>query len=303
MRKTKRWRFVTRGDLARLALRRTLGACGFWRRTTGDLVVSLTTFPPRIGKAHLVIQSLLHQSLRPRKIVLYLSLSEFPDRVVPRALARLEGDRFAIRYVGENLKPYKKLLFALDEFPESWIATFDDDQLLPQDCLARLWDAASANPGTIISTVARRAVVKDGEFLPYLEWPKVRSGEPSFWLVPLGTCGVLYPPGSLHPLTGDRRLIQELAPVQDDLWFKAMSLKQDIACRAIGGDKSMKLLQFEDKTRLWKRNEGQNDGVWRQVLGHLGMTPDSIAAQEMRLHAKARGKTAPASPVGNALTR
>jgi hypothetical protein len=284
-------------------MRRALGAFAFWRRTESNLVVSLTSFPPRIGKVHLVIQSLLQQSLRPRKIVLYLSLAEFPDRIVPPSLARLEGDRFAIRYVGENPKPYKKLLFALEEFPESWIATFDDDRLLPGNCLALLWEAASATPATIISTVARRSAVKDREFSPYLEWPKVRANGPSFWLVPLGTGGILYPPHSLHPLVGDRRLIEQIAPVQDDLWFKAMSLKQGIPCRAIGGDKLMRLLEFEEKTRLWELNEGRNDATWQQILSHFGITPDIIAAQEMRLRAGRDAETAPTSAVGSASTR
>ncbi len=279
---------MTRGDLGTLALGRMLHAAGLRQRTpTNDLVVSLTSFPPRIGKLHLVIQALLQQSLRPRKVVLYLSLDEFPDRHVPAQLGRLLGDQFEIRYVSGNLKPYNKLLFALEAFPECWIATFDDDRLYHRHCLAQLWDAAKAYPRTVVCAVARRMVVKDGQFLPYLEWRKVRSGDASFWLFPIGSCGILYPPGSLDPLIGDRTLFQDLAPLQDDIWFKAMSLRQNTPCLAVGGDGLMPLLEFEDKTRLWTLNEGGNDEVWRRVLGHFGMTPDTIAAQEMQLNAGA----------------
>ena len=59
-----------------------------------------------------------------------------------------------------------------------------------------------------------------------------------------------------------------------------------IGCLAIGGDKLMPLLEYEDKSRLWTPNESRNDGVWRQVLGHFGMSADSIAAKEMQLHAE-----------------
>ena len=51
------------------------------------------------------------------KIVLYLSLDEFPDRTVPNELSALAGDRFEIRFVEGNLRPYKKLLYALTDFP------------------------------------------------------------------------------------------------------------------------------------------------------------------------------------------
>jgi hypothetical protein len=286
MRKRKRSRFVTRGDLATLALGRMLYAAGLRQRTpTDDLIVSLTSFPPRIGKLHLVIQALLQQSLQPRKIVLYLSLEEFPDRHVPTQLGRLRGDQFEIRYVSENLKSYKKLLFALEEFPERWIATFDDDRLYHRHCLAQLWDAAKAHPRTVVCAVARRLVVKDGQFLPYLEWRKVRSGAASFWLFPVGTYGILYPPGSLDPLVGNRTLFHDLAPDQDDIWFKAMSLKQNTPCLAVGGDGLMPLLEFENKTRLWTVNKVGNDVAWRRVLGHFAMTPATIAAQEMQLNA------------------
>jgi heme a synthase len=76
------------------------------------LVVSLTSFPPRIGRAPLVVQSLLNQSLQPRRIVLYFSSDEFSGNKVPGQLARLENDRFEIRFVGGTLRSYKKLLFA-----------------------------------------------------------------------------------------------------------------------------------------------------------------------------------------------
>ena len=48
MKRAKRYPVVT--ILAKLALRRVMGACGFWRPAAENLVVSLTSFPPRIGK-------------------------------------------------------------------------------------------------------------------------------------------------------------------------------------------------------------------------------------------------------------
>ena len=134
-------------SLTRLAIRRTARELGLWDgRVEENLIVSLTSFPARIGMVHLVVQSLLNQSLQPRKVVLYLSRHEFPGNKVPPWLTRLENGRFEIRFVEENLRSYKKLLFALVDFPGAWIATFDDDRLYPAHTLARLWEAAAVEP-------------------------------------------------------------------------------------------------------------------------------------------------------------
>ena len=39
-----------------------------------------------------------------------------------------------------------------------------------------------------------------------------------------------------------------------------MSLKQKTSCLAIGGDKLMPLLEFEDKSRLWSRMRAETMG-------------------------------------------
>jgi hypothetical protein len=282
----KRKRLVTPKDIGELLFRRAARSLGFWRPEVVDnLVVSLTTFQARIDKVHLVVQSLLNQSLQPGKIVLYLSLQEFPDRIVPARLGRLASDRFEVRFVSENLRPHNKLQFALSDFPEAWIVTCDDDRLYSPDCLARLWEVGSKNPRTIVCTRGRRAIIEDGKFQPYRNWPCGQSFEASFWLFPLGSWGVLYPPRSLDALVGNRDLIRRLAPLQDDFWLKAMSLKQDIPCREIGGDNLMPQLEFENNTRLWTVNREQNDATLGQLFGHLNLTVESIADREQRLHA------------------
>jgi hypothetical protein len=277
--------------LAKLAIGRTARALGLWQAPVAEaLVVSLTSYPPRIGKVHLVIQSLLNQSLQPHKIVLYLSLVEFPGRIVPERLARLASSRFEIRFVAENLRPYKKLLFALADFPRAWIATCDDDRLYPAHTLARLWEAAGANPRTIICTRARRMVVQDSHLAQYNEWPQARSPEPSFWVHPIGGYGVLYPPGSLAPVVGDRNLIADLAPLNDDIWFKAMSLMQDVPCSAIGGDDAMPALRFTNNIPLTKLNlkgHGQ-DVAFGRVFARFGLSADAIAAKQARLRSVPR---------------
>ena len=170
-RKRQAKRFALALRRSEIALRQAARAAGLWQpKVVEDLVVSLTSFPVRIGKLHLVIRGLLAQSLQPRKIVLYLSLDEFPDRTVPNELSALAGDRFEIRFVEGNLRPYKKLLYALTDFPGATIITVDDDNLHPADCLARLWKASAANPRTVICVRGRCMQIHDGAIAHYMDW-------------------------------------------------------------------------------------------------------------------------------------
>jgi hypothetical protein len=191
-------------------------------------------------------------------------------------------DRFEIRFVPDNFGPYKKLLYALDDFPGCWIATCDDDRVCPPDWLTRLWNAALDYPQTIICTRGRRIVSQAGSFRPYEEWPKVKLFGPSFFLLPVGSWGVLYPPSSFCSMIGDRELIRTLAPLQDDLWFKVMSMKRDVPCLAVGGHEFMRKLEFDDQTRLWELNQTQNDIVWRTLLQHFHLDLDSMSGKERR---------------------
>ena len=278
---------------AEIAMRRAARAAGLWRpQVVEDLVVSLTSFPPRIGELHRVVRGLLEQSLQPRKIVLYLSLEEFPTRAVPKELAALESDRFEIRFVEDNLRPYKKLLYALSDFPEATIITVDDDVLYPTDCLARLWKAAAANPRTIVCVRGRRIEIRNKEIMPYLEWPVTRSSKPSFLIFPVGGWGILYPPRSLHPMIGQLDLVKEIAPPNDDVWFKAMSLLHDVPSYAIGSTQPVAGLSYKDNRKIWddhQQGQGFQHMVY-QVFGHFGLTVDTLLDREAELEARKASK-------------
>ena len=56
-------------------------------------------------------------------------------------------------------------------------------------------------------------------------------------------------------MIGDTELIRTLAPLQDDLWFKIMSMERDVPCLAVGGHEFMRKLEFDDPTRLWELNQ------------------------------------------------
>lgn len=81
------------------------------RTTQGErMVVSLTTFPLRIGKVHLTIQSILRQSRPADRILLWLSKEEFPEEAqLPANLLRLKEKGLDIRSFKRCSTPRRNL--------------------------------------------------------------------------------------------------------------------------------------------------------------------------------------------------
>ena len=190
------------------------------------IVVSLTTYGRRIYDVHLVIESIMQQTLKPNKILLWLDEAEFDDNTIPASLNSLRNRGLEICYC-EDIKSYKKLIPTLRDYPNEIIITIDDDVIYPIDLVDRLYHQHVKYPNEVICTHAHIiSFSSDGEFLPYELWPDPptdRSRSSNSFL-PLGIGGVLYPPKCLHDDVFKKEIFMSLSPTADDLWFKIMAL-------------------------------------------------------------------------------
>ncbi|MGD9254341.1 MAG: hypothetical protein PVF23_01150 [Chromatiales bacterium] len=199
-------------------------------RPASEVIVSLTSIPSRLRLLDLTIRSLMIQSVRPAKILLWLH--EDLRGKEPKALRALVGEIFSIHY-SDLTCSHRKLIHTLELYPDAVIITCDDDQLYPIDWLERLVEDHKRFPGEIIANECKSiACSADGETLPYKQWSgKIDAGFSDASLMPVGYGGVLYPPDSLLPEVTDSDLFLRLAPKADDLWFKAMSFLKGTPCR------------------------------------------------------------------------
>lgn len=99
---------------------------------SNNTYISLTSYGARLNAVHMAIRSLLMQSVRPSKVLLYLDESIQKD-TLSDDLVDLEQYGLEIRMGYEDLGPHKKYLFAFQEFPDSLIITADDDLIYPAD--------------------------------------------------------------------------------------------------------------------------------------------------------------------------
>lgn len=188
------------------------------------LVVSLTSFPSRIGHLNLVIESLLRQKLVPSKIVLWLSKEQFPNELsdLPKCLISLMGPIFDIRFVENDYRSHKKYYYALKLYPKHNIITVDDDMIYHPDIIKSLYETSLCNPGKIIANRASLRTYDNGKLKPYRQWQSLITPKNNLNIVQIGCDGVLYPPLSLYKDVLDEKLFLELAPYADDLWLNAM---------------------------------------------------------------------------------
>ncbi|MGN0347431.1 MAG: glycosyltransferase [Lachnospiraceae bacterium] len=195
----------------------------------GEIIVSLTTFTDRIDKVWITITSLLNQTKKPKKILLWLASSQFPngESNLPKKLLRLKERGLEIRFCDEDIRSHKKYYYTMKEYPEDYVVTVDDDMLYPENCLEQLWETHLRYPDCVCCQYAHLITLNvDKSLKPYSEWTSsYEEGDtPQMRLLPVGCGGVLYPPKALHSEVLNLDAIKELCPNMDDLWLKCMAV-------------------------------------------------------------------------------
>lgn len=238
-----------------------------------DLIVSLTTFPKRIGTVWMVVDSMFRQKAQPSKVVLYLVKEEFPGgrQSLPKRLLGYEGRGLEIRFRDINLKPHNKYFYALQEFPDKNIVTIDDDYYYNRTHLSNLLDIQRKHPDCVCANYVDVITYDDAGIKSYKEWKcPVDEVPPGALNVAMGFNAVLYPARLFRDAKRmfDADLIKKLSLNADDLWLKAMEALYGIDV-ATGSYISQGLLLFGTQTvTLMSINCGStnlNDVQWKKL--------------------------------------
>lgn len=237
-----------------------------------EFIVSLTSFPPRIIKVWLVIETLLRQKKKPDKIILWLYEGEFNGRTsLPANLLRLEKRGLEIRFCKENLRPHKKYFYTMLENPDAIIITIDDDMFYPLDLTEKLFNFYRKYQDSIICTLTREIKIDGNRILPYVEWEYLKKNtKPSKKNLIMGCGGALFPPNSLHPDVFNTEILKKFALTADDLWLKVMSLRVGTRVVSIGGEYPRFFIPVIQKNRQplmdFNIGQGQNDKIFKALL-------------------------------------
>ncbi len=203
-----------------------------------QVVVSLTSFPAAIMFARKAVLSILKGSVLPDRIVLYLTFSQFENKRLPAELTALTEQYpiFEIRNYDNDIRSYRKLVPALNDFPDAVIVTIDDDVDYHPNMLAKLLEWHEKYPNVIWAHRAKRIALGK----PYRKWHKYhwynflfKGARINFHTLQTGCGGVLYPPHSLRKELIDERLFTRIAPTTDDIWFWAAAVANHVPVAAV----------------------------------------------------------------------
>lgn len=195
-----------------------------------EIIVSMTSYPKRINYVHKSLQSILDQTWKPDKVILWLASEQFAGKEadLPGELLRMvEDGSVTIRWC-KDLKAHKKYFYALQEFSDSLIITVDDDLLIEPKMIQKLMTSYLLHPEAV-STVRCHLMTMDDDagILPYGQWIKdfdTVVGKPSMQLFCTGGAGALYPAWLFRNLQFDESLIVEMCLYADDIWLKTMEV-------------------------------------------------------------------------------
>lgn len=250
------------------------GTDPFLRDPSSPVVVSLTSFPARIHLVWRTIESIFQQDTKPARVVLVLSVDEFPDKQVPSSIAAQCSRGLEILWTPENTRAYKKLLPAKQAFPEATIVTVDDDVIYEPWMLTRLIEASRLAPNTVVGHRGRVITGAPQLLEPYETWPLADESSPRGRVLLTGVGGVLYPPHALAtPALQDYETAKKLCPLADDIWFWACSRLANTFPLCLGNECWSSFDDAEATESLYLVNGpgGMNDLQFKAVCDHFGL--------------------------------
>ena len=236
------------------------------------IIISLTSFPARINVVHFSLITLLNQTVKVNKIILWLAKEQFPERKIPFEVMQLRNYGISIRFC-EDLRSHKKYYYSMLEYPNDIVITVDDDIIYPEDTIEKLLRKYKEYPDCIICNEGREITFTENNSIgKYSSWKNSTTEgvfTPSSKLVPIGCGGVLYPPNSLDKRVFDKKLMKDLAWFTDDLWLKCMSaLNKTMVVKTEKHSRPLTTIPTSQAESLnsFNINKGNNDRSMKKLL-------------------------------------
>ncbi len=245
-----------------------------------NLIVSLTSYGLRMKHVHLTIESIFHQVVMPSAVVLWITKDD-ESNVTPQ-LQRLVGRGLIIRVVDEDLRSYKKLVHTyescLSEGKEPTIITIDDDVYYPKLFISQLLAYSKLYPESTICTRGHVLISNaSGDFdynLCMRESQKsINNIVREYNLMPTGVGGILYPFNSLSCEIADRKVFKEICADADDIWFKAITLKNGFSTVKIPEESHYPpiISALSSGLKFINVGEGKNNKRLKDVLNYFSL--------------------------------
>lgn len=241
----------------------------------GRVIVSLTSYPVRIPDLWKVIETILRQTVKPDKIILYLTKSQIGSvDKLPISLLNLQKRGLEIELLEEEIRSHTKYFGAFKQYPDDIVITVDDDLFYRTDLIANLLKWHEKYPDAIIANWVK-------EILPttdkYKEWPDGNVPKVSNRFLLLGVSSVLYPSHCMYKDIFNVEMIKNLCLTADDVWLSCMALLQKTPIYFTGYRFGHIPVFIKNNTTLLSvnnnRNQTQIDNLNKYYQDAIGIRP------------------------------
>lgn len=241
------------------------------------IIVSLTSFPKRIPKLWMVIETIFQQTVKADRVILYLSKEQFPleEKNLPNSLLAQKQRGLEIVFVEGDIRSHKKYYYSMGMFPNANIFIIDDDIFYPTDMVETMLDTHNRYPDRIICRYAKTIIYEDdGSLSSVYCWKHIYKTTINDSDLFLGTGGgtlIPYPCKSLYEDTLNLDLAIQLCPTEDDLWINTMAKINSTKIVVVKDYKGILPVMTKDDAMLFDENGmagGKTDNQLRKVTNY-----------------------------------
>lgn len=248
------------------------------QRREQEIIVSLTTYPKRIGTIWLTIETLMRQSVKPDEIILWLAESQFPNGIsdLPENLLRLQNRGLTIRFC-DDLRSHKKYYYALQEYSRDLVILADDDMFYPRDTIQKLLKMHKKWPDDICCMTAQ-VIEPSFRSVPSL-WRNPRLDEHDLQhtdqIQAFTGSGTLIPPDALPAEAFNKDVFRRICLHADDLWMTFMAHRKGTKTTTVHSWRPFPICIYgtAEGSLYYINGEGmQNDVQWQNLLDYYGIS-------------------------------
>lgn len=256
-----------------------------------SVMVTLTSYGYRLRHSvEYTLYSILKQSIRPGRIIVWVYEGEFSDDQLPKCKKLLEKYGVEFRSFPKDIKSYKKLIPTLATFPDYHHIIVDDDIYYTSTLIQELYELHLQHPKDVIThAIAIPQFMNNGkELLPYKQWPQYNNIKSDFQynpntVLPIGYGGIFYPKDVFDKEVENETAFLQLCPQADDIWFYAHGLRLGLKKIMVPNSKvryiqTDLIRQVIRKDRLHDTNfgEGQNNIQLNNLLNHYNIKLEQL---------------------------
>ena len=187
------------------------------------VIVSIYAASNELKNMHLTIYSLLNQTMKPDKIILWVDDSE-DLQSLSYEITQFIKNGLEIKFVKE-LGPYTAAYNAIKDYSESINVIAQNGFYYPTTWLKKLYASYIQYSEDIQVHIANRVKLKENKVFSSKFWEKeVKKDSADFSYIMNNNGGILFPPNCFGNDFLRTDIFLKYAPVNSELWYWVMSL-------------------------------------------------------------------------------